>query len=69
MENLQFLLSGFSVLFTGQNILIACLAVCFHEHVGPSAEIPGCPGGRLSRISGWHQRGRCEGRVPASEGH
>lgn len=25
MENLQFLLSGFSVLFTGQNILIACL--------------------------------------------
>ena len=34
MENLQFLLSGFSVLFTGQNILIACLGAILGIFVG-----------------------------------
>ena len=34
MENLQFLLSGFSVPFTGQNILIACLGAILGIFVG-----------------------------------
>ena len=34
MENLQYLMSGFGVLFTGQNILIACLGAILGIFVG-----------------------------------